>query len=77
MWRIFWRTRWRTVNLLMTTGVRYRSRDFDPASDPEADVPDPYYGTADDFAQTRQLIEAAVPGILDWVRGQLHESVAR
>ena len=52
-------------------------RDFYPASDPEADVPDPYYGTADDFAQTRQLIEAAVPGILDWVRGQLHESVAR
>ncbi|GAB09011.1 protein-tyrosine-phosphatase [Gordonia araii NBRC 100433] len=50
-------------------------RSFDPSSDPLADVPDPYYGTEDDFALTRELIEAAVPGILEWVRARLRESV--
>ncbi len=49
-------------------------RSFDPAAVPAADVPDPYYGTAEDFTTTRQLIEAAVPGILEWVRAQLNRS---
>ncbi|MFT4199446.1 low molecular weight protein-tyrosine-phosphatase [Gordonia sp. (in: high G+C Gram-positive bacteria)] len=51
-------------------------RSFDPASDPADDVPDPYYGTEDDFARVREQIEAAVPGILDWVRAELRESDA-
>lgn len=50
-------------------------RSFDPDAEPDADVPDPYYGTEDDFAQTRLLIEAAVPGIVEWVRARLPESV--
>ncbi|MFT3900402.1 MAG: low molecular weight protein-tyrosine-phosphatase [Gordonia sp. (in: high G+C Gram-positive bacteria)] len=51
-------------------------RSFDPASDPDDDVPDPYYGTQGDFGETRELIEAAVPGILAWVREQLADSAA-
>ncbi|QKT07652.1 low molecular weight phosphotyrosine protein phosphatase [Gordonia sp. X0973] len=50
-------------------------RSFDPDAEPDADVPDPYYGTQDDFAHTRELIEAAVPGILEWVRTRLRESL--
>lgn len=49
-------------------------RSFDPAAGPHADVPDPYYGTQVDFAQTRILIEAAVPGVLEWVRVRLDEN---
>ncbi|MCK2199358.1 low molecular weight protein-tyrosine-phosphatase [Corynebacterium callunae] len=42
-------------------------RSFDPESDPEDDVADPYYGTQQDFALTRQNIEDAMPGLLEWV----------
>jgi protein-tyrosine phosphatase len=45
-------------------------REFDPdASD--LDVPDPYYGNAADFDEVREQIEAAVPGLLDHIRGDL------
>ncbi|WP_067541559.1 low molecular weight protein-tyrosine-phosphatase [Nocardia crassostreae] len=47
-------------------------RSFDPAAD-GADVPDPYYGDQSDFVLVREQIEAAVPGLLDWVREQLGE----
>ncbi|WKD60704.1 putative low molecular weight protein-tyrosine-phosphatase [Corynebacterium ciconiae DSM 44920] len=43
-------------------------RSFDPDSDPEAIVEDPYYGDAEGFSTTRVQIEAATPGIVDWVR---------
>ncbi|MFF2556860.1 low molecular weight protein-tyrosine-phosphatase [Nocardia sp. NPDC058058] len=47
-------------------------RSFDPdAGGPS--VPDPYYGDQSDFALVREQIEAAVPGLLDWVRLQLGE----
>lgn len=42
-------------------------RSFDPESNPTDDVADPYYGTDDDFVLTRQHIEDAMPGILEWV----------
>lgn len=45
-------------------------RSFDPAADGD-DVPDPYYGSEDDFVLVREQIEAAVPGLLDWVRAAL------
>ena len=35
------------------------------------DVPDPYYGDRTDFELVREQIEAAVPGLLDWVRAHL------
>ncbi len=43
-------------------------RSFDPNSPEDADVADPYYGSAADFETTRNNIEAAVPGLLDWIR---------
>ncbi|WP_067572777.1 low molecular weight protein-tyrosine-phosphatase [Nocardia acidivorans] len=47
-------------------------RGFDPHAD-GPDVPDPYYGDQSDFALVREQIEAAIPGLLDWVREQLGE----
>ncbi|RDI65170.1 low molecular weight protein-tyrosine-phosphatase [Nocardia pseudobrasiliensis] len=45
-------------------------RSFDPRAD-GPDVPDPYYGDDPEFELVRGQIEAAVPGLLDWVREQL------
>ncbi|HCD1552433.1 low molecular weight protein-tyrosine-phosphatase [Corynebacterium striatum] len=42
-------------------------RSFDPNAE-DQNIEDPYYGTAKDFARTRKEIEAAVPGLLDWIR---------
>ncbi|RVW05573.1 low molecular weight protein-tyrosine-phosphatase [Rhodococcus xishaensis] len=42
-------------------------RSFDPGADGES-VPDPYYGDMADFELVRDQIEAAVPGLLAWVR---------
>ncbi|REE97909.1 low molecular weight protein-tyrosine-phosphatase [Thermomonospora umbrina] len=46
-------------------------REFDPAADGDLDVPDPYYGDDTGFEHVRELIEAAVPGLLDEVRAGL------
>ena len=43
-------------------------RSFDPAAPPDAEVPDPYYGGASGFTDVLTLVEAAMPGLLDWVR---------
>ncbi|MGU3294019.1 low molecular weight protein-tyrosine-phosphatase [Williamsia sp. M5A3_1d] len=49
-------------------------RSFDPDVDPavgdDLDVADPYYGDQSDFTRVREQIEAAVPGLLDWIREQ-------
>ena len=37
-------------------------RTFDPSAS-QADVPDPYYGSADDFDEVVTMVQAAVPGI--------------
>ncbi|MFC4127078.1 low molecular weight protein-tyrosine-phosphatase [Nocardia rhizosphaerae] len=52
------------------TEQRRLLRSFDPAAD-GSDVPDPYYGDQSDFDLVRDQIEAAVPGLLDWVRAEL------
>lgn len=39
-------------------------RAYDPASPPEADVPDPYYGDRDDFEAVYDLCAAACRGLL-------------
>ncbi len=49
-------------------------RSFDPDAD-SPDVPDPYYGDETDFELVREHIEAAVPGLLEWVREQLAATV--
>ena len=47
-------------------------RSFDPRSAADAlDVEDPYYGTQDDFEDVFAVIEAALPGLHDWVDEQL------
>jgi protein-tyrosine phosphatase len=46
-------------------------REFDPRGMVEPDVPDPYYGSGDGFAEVLDLVEAACPGMLDHVRAEL------
>lgn len=46
-------------------------RSFDPASDGQAEVPDPYFGRNDGFENVLGMIEASMPGLLDWVRERL------
>lgn len=52
-------------------------RSFDPElthlpeDDERLDVPDPYYGDADDFRQALRQIENAVTGVVDHVRLEL------
>jgi protein-tyrosine phosphatase len=58
------------LRALHEQGVGNRSellRSFDPDAD-DQDVADPYYGSDDDFRTVREQIEAAMPGLLDWVR---------
>lgn len=44
---------------------------FDPAAGDDDILADPYYGGPEDFVVTRERIEAAVPGLLAWVRDRL------
>jgi protein-tyrosine phosphatase len=47
-------------------------RSFDPRSEAHAlDVEDPYYGTHEDFEDVFTVIDAALPGLHDWVDEQL------
>lgn len=64
------------VRLLRQLGVdndRIRMlRSFDPRSGAHAlDVEDPYYGEHDDFEEVFAVIEAALPGLHDWVDQRL------
>ncbi len=45
-------------------------RSFDPDAD-DVDVPDPYYGDDAGFAEVLVMTEAAMPGLIAWVREQL------
>lgn len=45
-------------------------RSFDPDAD-DVDVPDPYYGDDAGFTEVLVMIEAAMPGLIAWVREQL------
>ena len=49
-------------------------RSYDPAGPDDLDVPDPFFGDADDFAQCLTMIEAACDGLLNTVRGALGDS---
>ncbi|MER7011464.1 low molecular weight protein-tyrosine-phosphatase [Saccharopolyspora sp. NPDC000359] len=46
-------------------------RSFDPAAGEGAEVPDPYYGGPSGFDDVLAMVEAAMPGLLDWVRERL------
>lgn len=43
-------------------------RDFDPASPPRSEVPDPYYGGGDGFETVLDICEAACLGLLEHIR---------
>ncbi|SDJ46478.1 protein-tyrosine phosphatase [Actinokineospora alba] len=43
-------------------------REFDPDAGGDLDVPDPYYGDDKGFAEVMAMVEAACPGLLEWVR---------
>jgi protein-tyrosine phosphatase len=45
-------------------------RSFDPDAD-GADVPDPYYGDDAGFDEVLVMTEAAMPGLIAWVRERL------
>ena len=45
-------------------------RSFDPGADGSLDVPDPYYGDHG-FDDVLTMIEAAMPGLLEWVQERL------
>jgi protein-tyrosine phosphatase len=42
-------------------------RSFDPDAD-GVDVPDPYYDGQEDFELVLKIVEAATPGLVQWVR---------
>jgi protein-tyrosine phosphatase len=46
-------------------------RAFDPSADGDLTIPDPYYGTAEDFERALDLIEPACDGLVAWVRVQV------
>lgn len=48
-------------------------RSFDPEANSK-DVPDPYYGSQDDFRIALSQIEAAIPGIMQWISQELERT---
>lgn len=46
-------------------------RSFDESADADMDVPDPYFGGRHGFDDVLQMVQAAVPGLLAWVRERL------
>lgn len=66
----------RLLRQLGVEDVRLRMlRSFDPRSGAYAlDVEDPYYGEHDDFEQVLTVIEAALPGLHDWVDERLAQN---
>jgi protein-tyrosine phosphatase len=46
-------------------------RSFDPSADGDAAIPDPYYGTPEDFEEALDLIEAACDGLTGWIRQEM------
>jgi low molecular weight protein-tyrosine phosphatase len=45
--------------------------DFDPAAVPGSGVPDPWFGSDAGFSDTLTAIEAAMPGLLEYIGGLL------
>ncbi|MDF3299036.1 low molecular weight protein-tyrosine-phosphatase [Streptomyces tropicalis] len=61
----------RALNGLVGDPSRVRLlRSFDPDAAGDPDVPDPYYGGQESFEAVLAMIEAAMPGLLAWVRGR-------
>jgi protein-tyrosine phosphatase len=46
-------------------------RSFDLAASDDAEVPDPFYGTADDYAEVFELVDAAAKGLVAQLAAEL------
>lgn len=46
-------------------------RSFDPGAGEDLDVPDPYYGDYAGFGEVLGMVEAAMPGLVQWIRTHL------
>lgn len=65
---------WGHERQLKMFGIERRTRllrSFDPDAGHYLDVDDPYHGGPEEFRRVRLEVEAAVPGLLDWVRARL------
>ncbi|MHB9860365.1 low molecular weight protein-tyrosine-phosphatase [Streptomyces sp. YIM S03343] len=51
-------------------------RSYDPAAGDDLDVPDPYYGGMDGFAECLEMVESASAGLLTAVRDHLEGRAA-
>ncbi|MEU6279661.1 low molecular weight protein-tyrosine-phosphatase [Streptomyces sp. NPDC047028] len=51
-------------------------RSYDPAAGADLDVPDPYYGARDGFAECLEMVEQASEGLLAAVRERLEGRAA-
>jgi protein-tyrosine phosphatase len=49
-------------------------REYDPGHGGDLDVPDPYYGADDGFAEVLELVDAACRGLIDDLRGDARPS---
>lgn len=68
------------ASLVKMTGVPDRVRllrSFVPGAAGDASVPDPYFGDESGFLDMLQIIEAAMPGLLEWVLGHVQPIAAR
>lgn len=62
----------RSLRRLVSDHTRVRLlRSFDPTAPAGAEVPDPYFGEDNGFTEVLEMLEASMPGLLDWVRQQL------
>lgn len=62
----------RDLRRLLADPARVRLlRSFAPAAGTDLEVPDPYYGDRQGFDEVLTMIEAAMPGLLAWVRERL------
>ena len=46
-------------------------RSFDPSAEPDAEVPDPYYGGPSGFDEVLDMCERAAKGLVEHLRGEL------
>ena len=68
----------RELRRLLGDPARLRMfRSFEPAADPDdLDVPDPYYGGDQGFADLLVMIEAAMPGLVEFVLAEVGPELA-
>ena len=49
-------------------------RSFDPSAEDDAEVPDPYYGGDDGFADVLAMVERAADGVVEFVSKEIAQT---